>query len=280
MKLLTIALLLALAVPIAVHHSAEVRLKQQRLELAAQTDHAATLARQNGALQPASREPAERLSTEEAIELAKLRNEISQNRNRLKETNRLGGQIKRLRELLDDIALESEPDNPTALLAEELPRRLRRLKQLRNWLEENRGEKVPELALLSEDSLIRSADRFRVTDEEMQEWMVANRANAQTEFAGMAFKALKEYASANNNQFPTDLAELHPYLKAPADPAWLDRYEIVPASSLPKSLRETGEDWVITQKAPVNEQKDARIAIGLAGHRATFEDGRWNKASE
>ena len=161
-----------------------------------------------------------------------------------------------------------------------MPLRLQRVKQLKQWLEENPNEKVPELALSSEDSWIRSADRQRITDEEMQGWMLAPRANARVKFADIAFKALQEYAAANNDQFPADLSDLLPYLKAPADPAMLDRYEIVPASSLLKSLRETGEDWVITQKAPVNEQYDARVAIGLARHRATFEEGRWNRPSE
>jgi hypothetical protein len=59
----------------------------------------------------------------------------------------------------------------------------------------------------------------------------------------------------------------------------LDRYEIVPASSLPKFLREAGGDWLITQKAAINE-RDARIVIGVKGHRATFDDGRWNRSSE
>jgi len=150
---------------------------------------------------------------------------------------------------------------------------------LNQWLEENPDEKIPELALLSEDSWVRSADRKGVTDEDMQRWMVAQRANAQRRFAYIAFKALKEY-NANNNEFPPDLSDLLPYLKEPADPVMLDRYEIVPATSLPKLLREPGEDWVITQKAPINEQYDARVVIGLAGHRATFEEGRWNRTSE
>lgn len=279
MKELTIALLVAIALPLAVHQSSDARLKQRKLELAAETRQATALAEENSSFKKASRESVDRLSTQEAAELAKLRNEISQNRNKLKETNRLAREIGRLHAALENTALEENADNPTALLVEEIPIRLQRLKQLKQWLEENPDEKIRELALLSEDSWIRSADRQRVTDEEMQTWMVAQRANAEVKFAKMAFNALKDYA-ANNNQFPADLAELLPYLKVHADPAMLDRYEIVPASSLPKFLRERGEDWVITQKAAVNEQYDARVAIGLAGHRATFEEGRWNRNSE
>jgi hypothetical protein len=280
MKTLTIALLIAIALPLAVYQSSEIRLKQRQRELAAETRQATALTEENRRLKGLSRVRANPFSAEEAAELAKLRNEISQSRNKLKETNRLTREIARLQSALENGALESEADNPTALMVDEIPVRLQRLKQLKQWLEENPYEKIPELALLSEDSWIRSADRQRVADEDLQQWMVANRANAQVKFAGIAFKALKEYAAANNNQFPTDLAELHPYLKAPADPTWLDRYEIVPVSSLPQSLRETGDDWVISHKAPVNERYDARVAIGLAGHRATFDDGRWKSPSE
>ena len=279
MKALTIALFVAIALPLAVHHSSQVRLKQRRLELADETRQVNALAKENRSLSQASQQPTDPFSAEEAAELAKLRNEISQSRSKLRETNRLAREVARLHAALANIALEAEDNSPTALLADEIPIRLQRLKQLKQWVEENPDEKIPELALLSEDSWIRSAELKRVTDEEMQSWMVAQRANAQVIFADIAFKALQEYAAANNDHFPADLSDLLPYLKAPADPAMLDRYEIVPASSLPKFLRKTGGDWLITQKAPINEL-DARIAIGLKGRDATFAEGRWNRPSE
>jgi hypothetical protein len=276
MKAVTIALLVAIALPLAVHQSGEARLKERQHELAWETGQAADVAEENDRCKKASREPAEGLSGEEAAELARLRNEISQYRNELKESNRLAREIGRLEAALKNS--EGDAENPTALLVEEIPVRRQRLNELNQWLEENPGEKIAELGLLSEDSWIRSAYRQRVTDEEMQEWMVAQRSNAQVKFAEMTLTALRDYA-ANNNRFPTDLAELLPYLKVPADPAMLDGYEIVPASSLPKFLREAGEDWVITPKSPVNE-RDARVAVGLAGYRATFQEGRWGRSAE
>ena len=279
MKALTIALFVAIALPLAVHHSSEVRLKQRRLELADETRQVTALAKENRSFNQASQEPTDPFSAEEATELAKLRNEISQFRSKLRETNRLAREVARLSAALANIALEAEDHSPTALLADEIPIRLQRVKALRQWLEENPDEKIPELALLSEDFWIRSADRQVITDEEMQSWMVAERANAQVKFADIAFKALQEYAAANNDHFPADLSDLLPYFKVPADLAMLDRYEIVPASWLPEFLREIGGDWLITQKAPINEL-DARIAIGLKGREATFAEGRWNRPSE
>jgi hypothetical protein len=279
MKALTIALFAAIALPIAVHYSSEVRLKQGRLELAEETRHVEALAMENRSLNQASQEPTDPFSAEDATELAKLRNEISQSLSKLRETNGLAREVARLHAALANIALEAEDHSPTALLADEIPIRLQRVKALRQWLEENPDEKIPELALLSEDSWIRSADRQLITDEEMQGWMVAERANAQVKFADIAFKALQEFAAANKDHFPADLSDLLPYFKVPADPAMLDRYEIVPASSLPKFLRGTDGDWLITQKAPINE-RDARIAIGRKGREATFDEGRWNRPSE
>ena len=78
--------------------------------------------------------------------------------------------------------------------------------------------------------------------------------------------ALLQYAEDNNGQFPADLSQLKPYFKSPVDDAVLQRYEILPTSKLPSSLvrlREAGESFVITQKAPVNAALDGRVYYGL-----------------
>jgi hypothetical protein len=75
---------------------------------------------------------------------------------------------------------------------------------------------------------------------------------------------LKRYLDANNQQFPTELGQLHPYFQPPIDDAILKRYGIVPADTL-KSVKVGGE-WVITQIAPVDEEFDARIGIGPNGY--------------
>ena len=77
------------------------------------------------------------------------------------------------------------------------------------------------------------------------------RANAENPILGRLESALQKYTRDNNGQFPTDLSELRPYFKSPIDDAILQRYEILPASSLVSELQ-PGGDWVITQKAPVD----------------------------
>jgi len=279
MKVLTIALFVAIALPLAVHHSSEVRLEQRRLELAEETRQIDALAVENRSMHRISQEPTAPFSSEEVTELAKLRNEISQVRSKLRETNKLAREVARLQAALSKIALEAADHSPTALLADEVPVRRQRVKALMQWLVENPEERIPELELLSEDSWIRSADRESITDEEMQRWMIAERANAQVKFADLAWDALREFAAANHDAFPSDLSQLLPYFNVPAVPAMLDRYEIVPARALPKFLREDGGEWFISPKAPVNID-DARIVVGLKGRQATFDEGRWIRPSE
>ena len=69
---------------------------------------------------------------------------------------------------------------------------------------------------------------------------------------------------------------MKPYFVSPIDDAILQRYDIVPTSSLTKFLAEVGGDWVITQKAPVNKKFDGRVAIGLTGIRGGGGEGRWD----
>ena len=95
-------------------------------------------------------------------------------------------------------------------------------------------------------------------------------------FANSAFKALKRYAAANNGDFPADLSKLKPYFESPIADAILERYHIVPAKSLPLTfLQETGRDWVVTQKVPVNRMYDSRMAISATDNRMTIAEGRW-----
>ena len=92
----------------------------------------------------------------------------------------------------------------------------------------------------------------------------------------MAYKALQKYAKANNGQFPSDVEQLKPYIDPPVDEAIFQRWQVVPAKSLPKYLAEIGGDWLITQKAPVDKEYEGRYAIGLAGFRSLGSEGRWD----
>ena len=220
------------------------------------------------------------LSQAEVAELARLRNEARHLRDKLKEGEKMRRESGRIRQALQKNSQEDDFQNPTALLSEEMDIRQKRLDDLKKWLDENPQERIPELQYISDISWIRSADRRRITDEDFQGWMGAQRGNAEAKFARMAFEALKAYGAANGGRFPTALSQLVPFFPNPVDGAILERYQIVNSKTLPKFLAEGGGDWAITQKAPINPRFDSRLAISLKGRRATLEEGRWDSSTE
>ncbi len=78
--------------------------------------------------------------------------------------------------------------------------------------------------------------------------------------------ALQKYAQTHNSQFPTDLAQLRPYLKSPVDDIVLERWKIAPVNEFPEiqSPGSNGEaTHVVTQRAssPIEEAGDLRWLI-------------------
>jgi hypothetical protein len=106
--------------------------------------------------------------------------------------------------------------------------------------------------------------------------MSSVRAGAESKIFSKLHEALQRYARKNNGQLPTDLSQLTAYLDSPIQDDILQRYEILPATNLVKELRGYG-DWVITQKAPVNEKLDLRRASGLTrgGLAGSSVTNRW-----
>jgi hypothetical protein len=89
------------------------------------------------------------------------------------------------------------------------------------------------------------------------------RSGAQIRFAmEYLYDALQSYAANNNGRFPTVISELQGYFKSPVEGTVLENWVIVRTSSLPNSMH-LDEDWVITQKAPVDPEMDQRIVLGL-----------------
>jgi RNA polymerase sigma factor (sigma-70 family) len=147
--------------------------------------------------------------------------------------------------------------------------------RLKQWLEANPSEKIPELQSLTDSQWLNAVVNLE-TDNDFARAMRGLRANAELPVLGRLGQALRKYATDNNGQFPADIAQLTPYLKTPIDDAVLQRYEILPASSLVSDLQ-TGDPWLITQKAPVNPALDLRMAQGLTESRGADEriTNRW-----
>jgi hypothetical protein len=137
-------------------------------------------------------------------------------------------------------------------------------------------EKIPELQFISEQEWMNKVDSPLITDSDYRRAIGSLRAVAESRFMPMAFKALQQYAKANNGQFPSDVRQLQPFFPSPIDGAILRRFEIVPANSLIPDLAQTGGDWLMTQKAPVNKSFDMRLAIGLTGFRMRGGGSQWD----
>jgi hypothetical protein len=276
--IISVALAVVLAGPLLVRHFAGVRWRAQQQTARQQAVLLERLLDENAQLSNviAQAKTPEPLSDAQLQDLLKLRNEAGRLHRTLGEMGQLRRRIDRLRNRLGDAAKEEEsPDNYTALLADELPKRQERVARLKRWFEDMPEEKIPELNYLSENDWIEKVDDPLVTDDDYRTAASRLRSRAGRGFARRAFPALKQYAQANDGQFPTDLSQLKPYFESPIDDAILQRYDIVPAKSLVSYLAQTGGDWLITQKTAVNPA-DERLAIGLTDCRSTVQRGRWD----
>jgi len=214
----------------------------------------------------------------ELSELMKLRAEVGQLRKAVQEMEPLRRQVRRIREGLQQMEAWAAGINLTALLADEMDMRRARVAQLKQWLEDMPSEKIPELQFLSDSNWIEAVENLSVTDDEYRQTMSHLRSRGELAFSKAAFQALQQYAQANHGQFPAALSQLKPYFASPMDDALLERYEIVPAKNLNiEADVEAPEDWVITQKAPVNRELDHRSAVSLRGLiPLSLEGGRWD----
>ncbi|HTS17730.1 MAG TPA: hypothetical protein VMP11_09175 [Verrucomicrobiae bacterium] len=275
LKLAVIAI--ALAFPLAIRRHAQTGLRERNETIRRQAEALAGLSVENQGLSNLVIQ-AETSASRSAAESWALRNDLAHLRATLAQMEHLRREIEQIRAGLDDVAQGREATNinPTALLADEMDLRQARLDRLDQWLADNPGEMIPELQLLSDDDWVRSADRQRVTDDEYRTWMSGVRAWAEQAFAGMMSEALKKYARDNAGQFPRDVGQLQSYFASPIDGAILQRYEIVPAKSLPAFLSSPADEWLITEKSPVNKDLDLRTAVGLKAYRGTVADGRWD----
>lgn len=269
----------ALTLPCFVHHRAAAVLGEKEELFQKQSVRATRLAADNEQLSNTVAEANSRALPEATLsELLKLRNEVTQLRRVPEELESARREIGRLQDRMQDAAAEESygPQRATALLVEEQQIRQARVARLKRWLKAMPQEWIPELQFVSEDRWLERVDRPLITDDDYRSVIGLLRADGEQKFTPMLFKALKAYAQANNNRFPADVRQLKPFFDRPVDDALLQRYEIVPAKSLVPFLAQTGGDWLITQKAPV-DPSDERMAVGLTSYRATVEKGRWDR---
>jgi RNA polymerase sigma factor (sigma-70 family) len=170
------------------------------------------------------------------------------------------------------------PDEKLALLKAKYAEQVTRLK---DWLDSNPSERIPELDTVPEDDWIHAVETL-AKDDDFERAMSSLRRSAEAEVFEQLRVALRDYARNSNGAAPADLSELKPFLKNPVSDAVLERYQITASSNLVPKLQEAGE-IVITQVAPVNAALDSRVAYGLTSNgeiRQSYADStitnRWN----
>jgi RNA polymerase sigma factor (sigma-70 family) len=215
-----------------------------------------------------------------ALEIRNLSNDLVQPTiSKDPELLKLRGEIGRLRADIRELTppKSASPASPEEILAAKEQMWASRVIQLKQWLEEHPSEKIPEFQYLTDRDWLNAVENKQDSDEEYRSALRIARANAERPYQWTMFHALQQYAKDNNGQFPRDLSQLKPFFKSPIDDAILTRYQIVPATSLVGKLQ-VGGDWLITQKAPINEALDFRASIGLTdmGDADESVTNRWS----
>jgi RNA polymerase sigma factor (sigma-70 family) len=196
--------------------------------------------------------------------LALLAGELAKTRNNNTELLKLRGEVNRLRKDSEELGrLRTGDSSGSAELAASAW--LKRANQLKERLEQSPNMKIPELKYLNEDAWLKVAHKELETDDDYRRAFGELRSAAESGFGALLQTALRKYLAANNNQFPTEVSQLRTYFESPVDDACLQRYAIIPVGMLKSVTLDDGSKWVITQKSPVDEEYDNRLAIGTKG---------------
>jgi RNA polymerase sigma factor (sigma-70 family) len=199
--------------------------------------------------------------------LAGLRNDNERLNLNSRELLKLRGETTRLRADSQELAhLKGGGSTNNEDLAEKSL--LDRVRLLKQRLDQTPEAKTPEFRFLTEHDWLMAADRKLDSDADFRAAFADLRGRAEGGFLGMAQAALGKYLAANNAQFPTDLSQLKTYFENNPPDEILQRYHIVPASSLPTAGFGTpgpGGDWLITQKSPDSDYLGAAGRTGVSG---------------
>ncbi|HKW31070.1 MAG TPA: sigma-70 family RNA polymerase sigma factor [Verrucomicrobiae bacterium] len=143
---------------------------------------------------------------------------------------------------------------------------LERIRLLKQRLAQTPEAQIPELQYLTEDDWLRAAKHKLETEDDYRAAFSQLDADAEGNFLRIVETGLRKYLDANNGRFPADLPQLKSYFtNAPADEL-LQRYQIVPADSVPQAnLAGDVGNYVITPKYPVNHALWVLSSNGLAG---------------
>ncbi len=199
------------------------------------------------------------------MKLDALLQENEQLRQASQDVPKLRGEVARLR--ADARELSASKTGTNSATETEMRSWLARVDQLKQRLALTPESQIPELKLLNDQDWLNAAKGKLESDEDYRRALSGLRGAAESKFASDLRPALSKYIKASGGQFPTDLSQVQPYFKSPVDDAILQRWEIAPADKIP-NVR-VGGDWIITQKAAVDEEYDGAFVIGPSGYGTT-----------
>jgi len=135
---------------------------------------------------------------------------------------------------------------------------------LRQLFAERPDQRIPELALLSDDQWLNVAKEASFdTDQGVRKALSQARFTAKNAFAPALSAALAAYVNANYGMLPTDLNQLQPHFKQPIERALLEQYQ----------LQFTGkfEDipsgaWAVASRELIDDEHDSHWNIGPNGY--------------
>ena len=241
-KLAVAALVLAgMSVPLVVQRQANVALAKTNSEMAS---HLAVVEAKLAPLEEDNSRLSNALARFESTargsnELIKLRAEVAQLRGEKRTSASLTG-------------------NPGDPLDETLRALGTKAAQLRRRLADMPDKQIPELALVGDKDWLDAVARVPgvETDNDIRKALNSLRSIAKGAFGDQMRKALEKYAEANGGMLPTDLAQIHPYLEKPIDPAALQRYQLAASGK----LDEVGTGKIIIKEIapPVDDEYDSR----------------------
>ena len=197
-------------------------------------------------------------------ELADARNEAKRLRGELSELPKLRGELAKLRSDSKKMAsLDTTPSSGGAA-ARDL---IERVSALKDQFDVSPEAWIPELELVTEEDWIIAASGKIDSDVGIRRAMSRIRSIGEGRFAELASEALRSYLETSNDEYPVDMSELAGLFEDDVNAAVLDRWMIAESDVVPNVRM--GDDYIITQKEPVDDLFDQRHVIGSNGRGST-----------
>jgi RNA polymerase sigma factor (sigma-70 family) len=152
------------------------------------------------------------------------------------------------------------------------------VKQMKQWLEQNPNDKIPELQYLTAQEWLRGASYSGEwkTDDEFDRGLSQLRRDAKRTFANSIGEAMANYIAGHSGQLPGDISELQSYFNPPIDGTMLQRYQLLHTGNLSDL---PSNEPLIAEKAPADDKYDTLFKISATGYSYQGTGTAWVNGS-